>query len=287
MMPNYLLATFWVGWRRWAAWAACIGTTLTIGVLRAKTDAELTSFALIPVLVITWVGGKWDGLIMSFLAVAVWFADDISSAQQFSNSLIVWANASTRFVTYTLVTILAAQIHLQFMKAYEYATADPLTGLQNRRAFLETGAQEVERSKRYAHPLTVIFLDLDNFKKLNDTKGHDAGDAALQAIAKALRNTLRSNDQITRLGGDEFAILLPEIGYDKAVEVGRKISVAINSALSDFPPVTGSIGIAWFGEVDCTFPSMLKTADKLMYEVKASGKGNMRSQRFDKMSDTA
>lgn len=128
--------------------------------------------------------------------------------------------------------------------------------------------------------MTVIFLDLDDFKQLNGTKGHDAGDAALQAAAKALLSTLRANDWVARLGGDEFAVLLPEIGYEEAVEAGHKISVAVNKALHDFLPVRGSIGIAWFGRVDCTFSAMLKAADELMYEAKASGKNNIRSQSF-------
>ena len=115
---------------------------------------------------------------------------------------------------------------------------------------------------------------------------HDLGDVALQADAKALQNSLRSNDLITRLGGDELAILLPEIGYDEAVETGRKISIAVNSVLSGFSSVTGSTGIAWFGKENFDIPTMLKEADKLMYGVKASGKGNIRSQRFQTMSNT-
>jgi diguanylate cyclase (GGDEF)-like protein len=280
MVPSYLLTTFWIGWRRWAAWSVCISMLLIIGTLRTKTDAELTSLALIPVLVIAWIGGKWNGIVMAFLAVAIWFTGDVLSAPQLGFPWIAWVNATTRFVTYGLVAILSAQIHLQFVKAYEYATTDSLTGLQNRRAFIDAGVSETERSKRYAHSLAVVFIDLDNFKQLNDAKGHDVGDMALQTVAKVLKNTLRSNDQITRLGGDEFAILLPEIEYEKAVETGHKISVAVNSALNDFSPATGSTGIAWFGKVDCTFPAMLKAADKLMYEVKASGKGKIRSQRF-------
>ena len=82
------------------------------------------------------------------------------------------------------------------------------------------------------------------------------------------------------MGGDEFAVLLLEIGYEAAVEAGRKISTAVDTALKGFPPVKGSIGIAWFGEADRSFPAMLKAADELMYEVKKSGKNNVRSRHF-------
>lgn len=281
-LSNFFLATFWIGWRRWAAWSICVSAIFLLGALRTATDADFTftSLAILPVLAIAWIGGKRHGLLAAFLAAAMWSVADIVSERQFSTEWIPWANAITRLMTYSLVALLAAQVRLQFERQHTHATRDALTGLQNRRAFFEAGASEVERSKRYAHPLTVIFLDLDDFKQLNDTQGHDAGDAALRATAKALLGALRANDCVARLGGDEFAVLLPEVGYDAAVEAGRKISVAMNAALEKFPPVKESIGVAWFGKTDRLFPAMLKAADELMYEVKESGKNGMRSRNF-------
>jgi diguanylate cyclase (GGDEF)-like protein len=183
-----------------------------------------------------------------------------------------------------LALVLAGQFALlrqQFELEHEYATRDPLTGLQNRRAFLEGGNIEVERSKRYHHPLAVIFLDLDNFKQLNDTEGHDVGDAALQDIAKALLNTLRANDLVARLGGDEFSIMLPEVEYEDCVVASRKISHAIKQALQPYPPVTSSIGVTWYAQPDRDFGNMMKAADALMYQAKTGGKDNMIFKRFD------
>lgn len=280
---DFLLAAFWVGWRRWAAWSVCISAIALLGALRTATDTDFTfaSMAVLPVLVIAWIGGKRDGLVVAFLAAAGWIAGDIIvSERQFSAQWIPWANAATRLMTYSLVALLADQARLQFEREHAHATRDALTGLENRRAFLEVGASEVERAKRYAHPMAVIFLDLDDFNQLNDTRGHAAGDAALRATARALKSALRSSDRVARLGGDEFAMLLPEIGYDAAVEAGRKVFLAANEALAKFPPVKGSIGVACFGEADRLFPAMLEAADELMYEVKASGKNNMRSRRL-------
>jgi len=278
----FLLRDFWTGWRLWTAWFLCISAILLLGTIRIATDAEFSFAALLllPVLVIAWIGGTWAGLFIGVLATVMWAVGDIVTERHFSASWIPWANAVTRLITYSLMAILAAQLRLQFEKENEYATHDILTGLHNRRAFFDAGAFEIERSKRYARPLTVIFLDLDNFKQLNDSQGHDAGDAALEATAKALLGALRSSDRVARLGGDEFAVLLPEIGYEEAVEASRKIFNAANDALINFPPVRGSIGVAWFGEIDRTFPAMLKAADKLMYEIKHSGKDGMRSLRF-------
>jgi diguanylate cyclase (GGDEF)-like protein len=140
---------------------------------------------------------------------------------------------------------------------------------------------------RYPHAMAVIYLDLDDFKKLNDSRGHAAGDAALQATAKVLLAALRSSDRVARLGGDEFGILLPETGYDAAVDAARKISNAANAALGAFPPVKISTGMAWFESADRSFPNMLKAADDLMYEVKESGKHDMCSRRFAATSKDA
>ncbi len=289
-IPNFLLGTFWTGWRLWIVWSICVSVFVLIIVFRVATNAEFdfASLAVLPVLVIAWIGGKRNGLFVAILASAMWLVGDIASERQYSTQWIPWVNALTHLMTYSLVALLATQVRLQFEREHERATRDVLTGLHNRRAFLEAGTSEVERTKRYAHPLAVIILDLDDFKQLNDTKGHDAGDMALRATAGALRGASRSSDRVARLGGDEFAVLLLEIGYEASIEVGRKISIAVNAALQNFPPVKGSIGIAWFGEADRSFPAMLKAADELMYEVKKSGKDNVRSRRFPEInrSDT-
>lgn len=279
---DFLLATFWASWRRWLAWACCIGVLLLFGALRTATGAEFTfaSLALIPVLVIAWFGGKTNGLLMALLAAVMWAVSDLASKQQFSASWIPWANAITRFATYSLVAILAAQVRIQFVREHEHATRDALTGLLNRRAFVDAGDSEVKRALRYGHPLAVVFLDLDNFKQLNDTKGHDAGDTALKATAGALLSALRTSDLVARLGGDEYAVLLPEIEYNEAVEAGQKLASAVNNELHAFPGLSGSIGVAWFEKADRTFSEMVKAADELMYEVKARGKNALLPRRF-------
>ena len=179
------------------------------------------------------------------------------------------------------------QMRKQVEREHLYARRDELTGLQNRRAFLEAGMFEVERARRHGHPLAVLFLDLDNFKKLNDSRGHRAGDAALRAVAIALQRTLRSSDIVGRLGGDEFSILLTEITYDDAVTAGTKIFESIKQVLADFPPVTVSIGVAWFGFIDMFFADMTKAADELMYEVKGSGKDNICFRKIDSFASFA
>lgn len=132
----------------------------------------------------------------------------------------------------------------------------------------------------YQSHMAIVFLDLDNFKKLNDTQGHHRGDAALQATGKALIGATRANDFVARLGGDEFAVILPEIEFDAASLAGRKVFDGVNSALNAFFPTRASIGVAWFAEADRSFPSMLQAVDELMYAVKATGKNNILSKRY-------
>lgn len=273
-ISNLLIGALSTGWHRWATWFVCVSAICLLGALRTETDVDFTfaSLAILPVLVIAWVGGRKQGLVGAFIAAAMWTVADIAADRQFSTDWIPWANALTLMMTYGLVALLAAQVRHQFEREYQHASQDALTGLQNRRAFLEAGTAEVERARRYAHPLAVIFLDLDDFKQLNDTRGHEVGDEALQATAQALLGALRSSDRVARLGGDEFGVLLPEIDHDAAAEAGRKICLAVNAALERFSPVKASIGTGWFGKADREFSEMLKVADELMYEAKERAK---------------
>ncbi len=264
------------------AWALALIAIALLGILRSSTEAEyaFASAVIIPVCMVAWTGGFKHGFVVSTLAVVMWILADLLSDRQFAEVWVPWVNGLTRLTTYGFVAYMTAWVRTLLTDVVELATRDALTGLLNRRAFFELGEAEVSRARRYGHPLAVIFLDLDNFKQLNDTQGHDAGDAALMEVAAALKQTLRTTDHIARLGGDEFAILLPEIGHEAATEAGTKIANAVATALSVFKGVSVSIGIAWFEGRHGDFPGMLKAADALMYEIKQSGKCGVRTQSF-------
>ncbi|MFZ1536500.1 MAG: GGDEF domain-containing protein [Chromatiaceae bacterium] len=251
-----------------------------LGTIRTATDAEVTftSAALLPVLVAAWFGGSATGVIIANFAVAMWLVLDLAAGWHFSAAWVPWGNLVARLIVYNIVALLVGQVRSQFDCEREYATHDTLTGLNNRRGFFDEGCREVQRSRRYPRPLAMILLDLDNFKELNDSQGHDIGDFALQATAQAMLGTVRSSNCVARLGGDEFAILLLEVDSPDAVAVADKILTAVKERLSSFPPVTASLGLAWFSASDQPFPAMLKAADELMYEAKQSGKGAVRSR---------
>ena len=265
------------------AWFIAIATFALLGLVRQTTAAEyaFASAAIVPVFLVAWTGGRRHGFAASALAVLMWVGSEVFSEHDFSAEWIPYLNGFARLATYCLVVHLTARIRELLEREVEMATHDPLTALLNRRAFLEAGDAETCHARRYGHPLAVLFIDLDNFKKLNDTRGHEVGDGALVAVAKAMKDVLRRTDIAGRLGGDEFAIILPEIDQPSARETSEKLLIAIRDALEDFAPVTASLGVACFRQPAENFAEMLVAADALMYRVKREGRGSILVQASD------
>jgi diguanylate cyclase (GGDEF)-like protein len=156
---------------------------------------------------------------------------------------------------------------------------DGLTGLHNRKHFMEVLASEVERARRNKHPFSVMMIDTDHFKNYNDTLGHQAGDALLRRIGVIFTESLRSIDSAARYGGDEFIILLPEARNERALEVAERIrgmvtTEALNSA-SEKTAVTVSIGVAAFPEHGETPEAIIASADNALYRAKRSGRNQV------------
>jgi len=158
----------------------------------------------------------------------------------------------------------------------ELSIVDELTGLFNKRHFNETLRNESDRAKRYNHPLSMIIMDIDNFKHFNDTFGHAEGDHVLTAMGQIIRNSIRSIDCGNRYGGEEFTVILPATTGADAITVAERIR--LNFAAHDFYPKQGekvnktiSLGITQFRPKD-TPESFLKRADKNLYQAKGSGK---------------
>lgn len=168
------------------------------------------------------------------------------------------------------------QINLVLQREKELARTDALTGLANRRAFYEALRAERSRASRYGRPITLAYVDLDNFKRVNDTLGHAIGDELLVCVADLLRSNLRMSDSVGRLGGDEFALLLPETGPQHAEGLLKKLAAVLNAAMQAQKwPVTFSIGAAAFLDNPPPMEEMIRTADELMYSVKKSGKNRV------------
>jgi diguanylate cyclase (GGDEF)-like protein/PAS domain S-box-containing protein len=150
---------------------------------------------------------------------------------------------------------------------------DFLTQIANRRAFSEILQLEIKRSRRYRRPMTLAYLDLDNFKQVNDQFGHDTGDELLRLTAQTLRANIRATDTIARLGGDEFALLLPETDHQPACAVIAKLrGILLETIEARHHAVTLSVGLATFAAPGDSIDEVIKIADDLMYSAKNQGK---------------
>ena len=159
----------------------------------------------------------------------------------------------------------------------ELATTDSLTNLHNRRHFFELAVQELNRAKRYQLYFSLLMIDLDNFKTVNDKLGHLYGDRVLQVVAKCISQNSRDVDISGRYGGDEFVILLPETEPSFARVFAERLCQVTRTQLDELDeltfPVTLSIGIANFSwEADITFDTLLDQADRALYESKQAGR---------------
>ena len=159
------------------------------------------------------------------------------------------------------------------------ATIDILTGLLNRRAFLESTNREVARAKRYNEALSVILLDVDHFKHINDRRGHAAGDMVLSAVGKLLNNAVRNCDIVARWGGEEFVLVLPATPLGGAEEVAERVRALLEHAEikdgnGDAVPVTASFGVASYA-VGETLEQLVDRADRAMYLAKSGGRNRV------------
>jgi diguanylate cyclase (GGDEF)-like protein len=164
----------------------------------------------------------------------------------------------------------------------EQARTDPLTGAFNRRAMEEAALRETARSMRADYALSMIILDIDNFKLLNDTRGHAAGDCALRALVRRIRAVLREEDVVARTGGEEFAILLPETVDLEALAIAERLREAVEELIVPFESeplrMTICAGVAQL-DPGAGWEKMMHTADAAMYEAKKQGR-NLISARF-------
>lgn len=159
------------------------------------------------------------------------------------------------------------------------ATHDPLTGVLNARAYYAGCDQMIRLARRNQAPYAVLFVDLDHFKRINDTHGHDAGDVVLKRVAEALRRHIRDSDLVGRIGGEEFSILLPNTDLAGATQLAETLRQKIEALLPTVNgldlPITASIGVACHAEGALSIREIQQRADKAMYEAKARGRNRV------------
>jgi len=159
------------------------------------------------------------------------------------------------------------------------ALTDPLTGLYNRRMFLELARKELSKAQRYGEPFSVVIFDIDHFKKINDTYGHDVGDLALKHVAQLLKSNVRAADVVARWGGEEFVLLLPKTGPEEAYRVAEKLRKLVERSWLELPgggrlKMTVSGGVSSYRE-GVTLDELFKEADEALYRAKRMGRNRV------------
>jgi len=248
-----------------------------VGILDYLTGHEFSFslFYLLPIALFTRFISYKLGIISAFVSAVIWFAADILSGARYSNPAFYYWNAAVRLVFFLLVVFF-----LKSGKALErekdLASTDYVTGGVNSRFFHALVQREIDRSVRHHYPFTVAYMDIDNFKIINDKFGHERGDQVLSAVVNNMQKNLRKIDVVARLGGDEFAILLPEAGPDAAKVVISKVhSRLLKEMQKKNWSVTFSIGVLTFIGLSYSADEVINMADKAMYAVKNNGKNNI------------
>lgn len=228
---------------------------------------------LIPIVAVARLGDWTSAWFTAVLAAVAWMVIDVMSGPPYSTFLAPLWNTLTRLTFFGLSLFAIRSFQEKLAAAEIRALSDPLTGLPNRQ-YLEImlGAARA-RLERYHKPLTLAYLDVDNFKRLNDLHGHHAGDVLLKRIGQVLVDSTRDTDTVARVGGDEFVILLPESVPTDAQPVLERI----NAGLQRIPipggsEVSLSIGACTFYKPLESSEAMIREADERMYRVKRSGK---------------
>ncbi len=253
---------------------------LAIGLVDYVTGITLRVFPLyfLPLTLVSLRLGRGVGLAFATLCSLVWLTSNRLAGMDAANQRLIPANTGIMLAAFALVVLLASAQRRSLLEERVLSRTDGLTGLPNVRGFCEAATVEIARSARYLHPLTLAYLDVDDFKGVNDRLGHAVGDALLVTVARTLRGASRSSDLLGRLGGDEFAMLFPETDRDAAESALAKVHAQLRAALQRSGwPLTVSVGaVTCSAAPAATVESLVQQADALMYAVKRSGKNAVR-----------
>lgn len=238
---------------------------------------SLAFFYLVPIALLTWFVGKEAGFLTALLSAIAGFIINYPSHPDKTSIVIHCWNATVTFLLLFVISYLLFQLRQSKDKEKDLARIDPTTGLANKRLFFELARLEVKKVERYRHPLTVVYIDIDDFKKINDAFGRRTGDKLLHTVAETIKTTIRETDIIARIGGDDFVILLPGSGYEPAHIVIRRVQKQLLNAMEENEwPATFSIGAATFINPPRSVDGMVQRADHLMYLAKNNGKNQLK-----------
>jgi diguanylate cyclase (GGDEF)-like protein len=261
-------------------------------LLIAVTMASVGSNSLSGLMLLTWpvlFAGYLLPVVAAYTTLGVVLASMtvVVTASDAPQPLAIWVELATS-VTLTLAVImrLRAQADQLHAALAEQARTDPLTGLDNRRAFTEALDREFTRHRRYRQPLSLLAVDVDHFKVINDTHGHAAGDRTLKALAELLEGLVRASDTVGRVGGEEFGVLMPDCGERQALARGRALRAAVHYESQSWEhAITVSIGVATVPDSAWTVDELQDAADTALYAAKGAGRNRVTAAAADGSAD--
>ncbi len=260
-------------------WRLTLGILLLISVVSALfiQSAALELFYILPITLASWYGSRKAGILLALIATALLIAIRIFHTHW--NTLVFLSYGLPCAIGFVTLAVLISNFRDAHREESEAADTDTLTNIGNARSFYVDLANELLRSSRYEHTFSLAYLDIDNFKLVNDSRGHAEGDKLLIEVANSLKEALRETDVVARLGGDEFACLLPEAHQAEAKAAFKKASDLLKQRMaSRLWPVTFSVGVVTFETMPVDIKEAMKVADELMYSVKHSEKNNISYQ---------
>lgn len=242
-------------------------------------EISFSVFYLLPVGLLAWRTTLAMSLGAAVLSAALWYGADVVSHEYSHPAVGVW-NALVRLTIFVFAAVVLHRLQRLLRLERMLARTDSQTGVFNARAFTELLDAEVARSERTGRSFSLVFLDLDHFKAVNDRFGHAAGDEVLREVSDLLAASVRGNDFVGRLGGDEFALLLTETDAEQTQSAVDRIQRDLRRTLAKMPwasdaRVTASLGAIVHAGSKLTSRELLKQADALMYQAKQAGRDRL------------
>lgn len=275
---------------RWAVLLVGFVLAAALGAVDYYTGHELilSSLYVLPIGLVAWYAGPALGACVAVISAVIWLIADLADGL-FAEPLVLTMNTGIRLALFFIIVFVLGVLHRAMRHLEQVSRFDSLTGAYNSGYLYGLLESEIERMERYGHPLTLVFLDLDGFKAVNDGSGHLVGDKVLRIVADSVKSRLRKTDLVARMGGDEFAILCPETDEEAAHAVVTEVMQRLDEEMRKGGwPVTFSVGAVTCHQAPPSSQYLVKMADDLMYSVKLSTKNGVRfSSLGQSASDSA
>jgi diguanylate cyclase (GGDEF)-like protein len=265
-------------------WGPAVLGIFVIGSVDYVTGSEIRIFPLYyaPITYVAWHRGRSGALVAAALCALAWLGSNSLAGMQFSRPGIWFVNTLVQGLSFAIVGLLIATLRVGLIRERRLSRTDSLTMLSNSRGFYEDAGRILERCRLTGHPITMAYMDLDNFKAVNDTLGHEVGDDVIRRAGEHLRQATRPGDLSARLGGDEFALLLHGIGPGEIAAILERLRSSFqNSITTSTAPVTVSVGGVTFTTAPDSVEQMVQRADSKMYQAKATGRNRVELEVVD------